>query len=116
MVTAAEIRARVEEADRARIQVRADAAEKVATALALRTEAAKQLVTAEANIAAAIGEAGAVMTLDELAEFTDEPVREFRRLNSSRIPQKRRASSRRRKPAETRVAAPSAPAQEPTVE
>lgn len=96
MVTAEEIRARVEQADRARIQIRADAAGKVATALARRTEAAQQLAVAEAAITAALGEAGAVMTLDELAEFTGGSVREFRRLAGTKGTRRRQPANRRR--------------------
>lgn len=116
MVTAEEIRARVEEADRARIQVRADAAGKVATALAQRAEAARQLATAEATITAALSEAGTVMTLDELAEFTGESVREFRRLSGTKGTRRRQAANRRRNTTATAQVAAPASAQDPAAE
>ena len=78
MVTAAEIRARVETADRARIQTRADAAAGVAADVERRKVTLAELAEIEAAIATGVSESAAVMTLRELAEFTGIPERELR--------------------------------------
>ena len=78
MVTADEIRKRVEEADRARVQSRADAAAAIATAFEQRTKVRAELAELEAAIAAQVKASEAVMTLGELAEFTGIPVTELR--------------------------------------
>ena len=70
MVTAEEIRARVEAADRARIQARADAAAQIAADVERRTAVAAELAEIDASLTARIDAAAAVMTLAELAEFT----------------------------------------------
>lgn len=78
MVTTDEIRKRVEDADRDRIKRRADAAEAIATAVEQRTKARAALAELEASIAAQVKDSEAVMSLDELAEFTGIPVTELR--------------------------------------
>ena len=78
MVTTAEIRKRVEDADRDRIKRRADAAEAIATAVEQRTKARDALAELEASIAAQVKASEAVMSLEELAEFTGIPITELR--------------------------------------
>ena len=78
MVTADEIRKRVEAADRARVQSRADAAAAIATAVEQRTKVRAELAQLEAAIATQVKASEAVMSLDELAEFTGIPVAELR--------------------------------------
>jgi len=78
MVTADEIRARVEAADRARIQARADAAAQIAADVERRTTVAAELAEIDASLTARIDAAAAVMTLAELAEFTGIPETELR--------------------------------------
>ena len=78
MVTTDEIRKRVEAADRARVQSRADAAAAIATAVEQRTKVRTELSELEASIAAQVKDAQAVMSLSELAEFTGIPVSELR--------------------------------------
>lgn len=104
MVTASEIRARVEAADRARIEARATAAERVLTAVQQRDEIAAKLSSADAAIGAAIAEASSVMTLDELADFMGRPLRELKAITL------RTGGSRRRRPAKKNHAGNSKPA------
>ena len=78
MVTADEIRARVEAADRARIQARADAAAQIAADVERRTTVVAELAAIDASLTARIDAAAAVMTLAELAEFTGIPETELR--------------------------------------
>ena len=78
MVTADEIRARVEAADRARIQARADTAAQIAADVERRTTVAAELAEIDASLTARIDAAAAVMTLAELAEFTGIPETELR--------------------------------------
>ena len=70
MVTADEIRARVEAADRARIQARADAAAQISADGERRTTVVAELAEIDASLTARIDAAAGVMTLAELAEFT----------------------------------------------
>ena len=70
MVTADEIRARVEAADKIRIQARADAAARIATAIERRTRARAELAEIDAAVTAGLAESAAIMTLAELSEFT----------------------------------------------
>ena len=90
MVTTAEIRKRVEDADRDRIKRRADAAEAIATAVEQRTNARAALAELEASIAAQVKASEAVMSLEELAEFTGIPVTELR--STSREARSRRST------------------------
>ena len=78
MVTAEEIRARVEAADRARIQARADAAAQIAADVERRRTVVAELAEIDASLTARIDAAAAVMTLAELAEFTGIPETELR--------------------------------------
>ena len=89
MVTTDEIRKRVETADRARVQSRADAAAAIATAIEQRAQARAQLADLEASIAAQVKQSEAVMSLEELAEFTGIPITELR---STGRPAKRKAT------------------------
>ena len=82
MVTADEIRARVEAADRARIQARADAAAEIAADVERRTTVVAELAEIDASLTARIDAAAAVMTLAELAEFTGIPETELRAVGS----------------------------------
>jgi hypothetical protein len=70
MATEDEIRARVEAADRARIQVRADIAAKIATLFAKRAQLRDALSETESLLAAALVESDSVMTRAELSSFT----------------------------------------------
>ena len=58
MVTADEIRARVEAADRARIQARADTAAEIAADVERRTTVAAELAEIDASLTARIDAAG----------------------------------------------------------
>jgi len=82
MVTADEIRARVEAADRARGHARADAAAQIAADVERRTTVAAELAEIDASLTARIDAAAAVMTLAELAEFTGIPETELRAVGS----------------------------------
>ena len=78
MVTADEIRQRVEKADQARAKARADTAAEVAAWVERRTLTRSDLAEVESETAARIEAAGAVMTVDELATFTGIPITELR--------------------------------------
>jgi hypothetical protein len=73
MVTADEIRARVEAADKDRIQARADAAARIAADIERRTTVRAELAQIDAAITAALADAAAIMTLAELSAFTGIP-------------------------------------------
>jgi hypothetical protein len=73
MVTADEIRARVEAADQARIQARAEAAAMIAADVERRTKVRAELADIDAAITAGLAEAAAIMTLAELSAFTGIP-------------------------------------------
>jgi hypothetical protein len=73
MVTADEIRARVEAADKSRIQARADAAAKIAADIERRTKVRAELAEVDAAITAGLADAAAIMTLAELSAFTGIP-------------------------------------------
>ncbi|HEY5840685.1 MAG TPA: hypothetical protein VIU87_04310 [Mycobacterium sp.] len=70
MATEDEIRARVEAADQARIQVRADIAAKVATLFGKQAQLRDELSETESLLAAALVESDSVMTRAELSTFT----------------------------------------------
>lgn len=70
MVTADEIRARVEAADKDRIRARADTAAKIASQIEQRGKVRAELAEIDAAITAGIAESAAIMTLTELSEFT----------------------------------------------
>lgn len=100
MVTAEEIRARVEEADKARISQRADAAARVAESVRRRAELAAALAEQDAVVAGALADARALLTDDELVEFTG--------LSPADLPD-RSAKSGRRGSRGARKASPSRP-------
>ena len=77
MVTADEIRARVEAADKDRIQARADAAAKIAADVERRTKVRAELAEIDAAITAGLADAAAIMTLAELSAFTGIPEAEL---------------------------------------
>lgn len=87
MVTIDEIRARVEAADKARIEQRAEAAAMVAESVQRRADLAAALAEQDAVVASALADARALLTDDELVEFTglsptdlpDRPVRNGRK-------------------------------------
>ena len=98
MVTADEIRQRVEQADQARLHARVDAAARIAELVVQRAKARTDLAALEANTAAQIEAAGAVMTVDELAGFTGIPIAELRvNGNGKTVPVVRRKAPRARK-------------------
>jgi hypothetical protein len=70
MVTVDEIRARVEAADKLRIQARADAAANVAEGAERRATVARELAELDAALAADVAAAEKVMTMVELVDFT----------------------------------------------
>lgn len=70
MVTAEEIRARVEAADKDRIQARADTAAKIAANIDKRNKVLAELAEVDAAIAAGLADSTAIMTLKELSAFT----------------------------------------------
>ena len=69
MVTVEEIRARVEEADKARIAQRADAAARVAESVRRRAELAAALAEQDAVVTGALADARALLTDDELTRY-----------------------------------------------
>ena len=73
MVTADEIRARVEAADKDRIQARADAAARIAADIERRTTVRAELAEIDAAITADLAAAAAIMSLAELSAFTGIP-------------------------------------------
>lgn len=87
MVTVEEIRARVEEADKARIAQRADAAARVAESVRRRAELAAALAEQDAVVTGALADARALLTDEELIDFTglssadlpDRPARNSRK-------------------------------------
>ena len=94
MVTADEIRQRVERADQARAKARADTATEVATLVEKRTRARVELTDVEAAAAFAIDAAGAVMTVDELATFTGIPITELRVNGNGKVPARKVRTAR----------------------
>jgi hypothetical protein len=70
MVTAEEIRARVEAADKDRIRARADAAARIAVYVEKRAQVRAQLAEIDAAITAGLADAAAIMTVAELSTFT----------------------------------------------
>ena len=74
MVTAEEIRARVEAADKDRIQARADTAAKIAADIDKRNKVLAELAEIDAAIATGLADSTAIMTVAELSAFTGIPV------------------------------------------
>lgn len=102
MVSAEDIRRRVEDADRAHIARRADAAANVGAALDDLDAAERAVEAAHASVAGAIAEATSIMTLAELAKFTGASVS---KLTASKT--RRRTKPRRSKASEPAAAAAS---------
>ena len=73
MSTAAEVRARVQKADEARLEARAQRAAAVAEVHGRRAALLAELAHLDAELDTSVREAFAVMTLDELVEFADVP-------------------------------------------
>ena len=73
MSTAAEVRARVQKADEARLETRAERAAAVAEVHGRRAALLAELAQVDAELDTSVREAFAVMTLDELVEFADVP-------------------------------------------
>lgn len=99
MVTADEVRARVEAADKERIQARADAAAKIAVNIDKRSKVRAELAEIDAAITAGLAEATAIMTLAELSAFTSIAVAD---LTPGTTPSGRGGRQPRRKAAGTR--------------
>lgn len=73
-----EIRARVQRADEQRITTRAEAASRVHVLAGRRDELAAQLALLEQDLVDAVGQAGRVMTAEELVQFSGRTLREVR--------------------------------------
>jgi hypothetical protein len=105
MVTADEIRARVEAADKDRIQARADAAARIAADIEKRSKVRAELAEIDAAITAGLAASTAIMTLAELSAFTGIPVTELDPPPGPITGSRRRRQPRRR-PAGTRKTRP----------
>lgn len=95
MPTAAEVRQRVEQADTARIQRRAEAAAAVVEQHAARDDAAARLAEAERHLAEAITSAEQHMTRKELAEFVGAKANDVEQWATAGTSRSRRRSSSR---------------------
>jgi uncharacterized small protein (DUF1192 family) len=73
MTTAEQVRARVQKADEARIESRAQRAATVAEIHGRRAAVLAELARLDAELDTSVREAFAVMTLDELVEFAGVP-------------------------------------------
>lgn len=73
MSTAEEVRARVQKADQARLETRAQRAAAVAEVHGRRASLLAELAQLDAELDTCVREAFAVMTLDELVEFAGVP-------------------------------------------
>jgi hypothetical protein len=73
MATAEEIKRRVEQTDTARSAQRATAAQEVGALAQRRAVVAEQLADIDAQLGDVLAEASKVMSIDELAAFTDIP-------------------------------------------
>jgi hypothetical protein len=73
MSTAEEVRARVQKADEARIESRAQRAAAVADVHGRRAAVLAELAQLDAELDSSVRDAFAVMTLDELVEFAGVP-------------------------------------------
>ena len=108
MVTADEIRARVEAADKIRIQARADAAARIAADIERRTRARAELAEIDAAVAAGLAESAAIMTLAELSEFTGISMSELSPPIIAPDNGRTRRPSRRKAPGRARRSPPAA--------
>ena len=121
MVTVEEIRARVEEADKARIAQRADAAARVAESVRRRAELAAALAEQDAVVTGALADARALLTDDELIDFTglsraDLPGRPARNDRKSGRGVRKTSTTSRRPRSTSRSAAKQAGESAPTAE
>src|SRR6478752_6391332 len=114
MVTADEIRARVEAADKDRIQARADAAARIAADIERRTRVRAELAEIDAAITAGLADAAAIMTLAELSAFTGIPEADLASATGA-VSGGRRGRQPRRKSAGARKSRPAGPASAGTV-
>ena len=100
MAIADEIRARVKQADEARIETRAERAATVALAHSQRAELLAQLAVVEADLQSSVRSAIEVMTLDELIEFSGVPRADIRgKVPPAATSVKARSTKTRRRPA-----------------
>jgi hypothetical protein len=95
MATADEIERRVEQADTARSAKRSAAARQVGALAERRAAIAGQLADIEQQLGDVLATAVEVMTIDELAMFTDLPAADLTRLHGARKPSR----GKRKRPA-----------------
>lgn len=86
MPTAEEVAKRVADSDNARSVKRASAAKEVAELVVLRALAAEELARVEDKLGDALAAAQEVLTVDELARFTDVPAKVLARCLAARKP------------------------------
>jgi len=112
MSVADEIRARVKQADEARIESRSRGAATVALVHGQRVELLRQLSEVDAELARSVHEAFEVMTLDELVEFSGVPRADVR----GKVPPtavKARSPKTRRRTTQKATSSAAAPPAEP---
>lgn len=90
MATAEEIERRVEQADTARSEKRAAAAQQVGALAQCRAAIAEQLVDVEEQLGDVLAAVSDVMEIDELAKFTDVPAADLTRWLTARKPNRAR--------------------------
>jgi hypothetical protein len=95
MATAEEIERRVEQADIARSAKRAAAAQQVGALAQRRAAIAEQLTDIEEQLGDVLAAALEVMSIDELATFTDVPATDLTRWHTTRKPNR----TKRKRPA-----------------
>lgn len=95
MATAEEIERRVEQADTARSAKRAAAAQQVGALAQRRAAIAEQLADIEGQLGDVLAAALEVMSIDELATFTDVPAPDLTQWHTARKPSR----SKRNRPA-----------------
>jgi hypothetical protein len=95
MATAEEIEHRVEQADTARSAKRAAAAQQVGALAQRRADIAEQLADIEGQLGDVLAAAVEVMSIDELATFTDVPAADLTRWHTTRKPNR----TKRKRPA-----------------
>ena len=114
MSTAEEVRARVQKADEARIESRAQRAAAVADVHGRRAAVLAELAQLDAQLDSSVRDAFAVMTLDELVEFAGVPRADVRGKGPASATGVKAGSTKRRGRPTTKTAgtvtAPTAPA------
>ena len=95
MATAEEIERRVEQADTARSAKRAAAAQQVGALAQRRAAIAEQLADIEGQLGDVLAAAVEVMSIEELATFTDVPAADLTRWHTTRKPNR----GKRKRPA-----------------